>query len=275
MTKRSTFVAAVLALLVAFAGPQAFAQQPAGKSGIERMYVLYCGDIALDNASEFTPGATGPGALSVTCYLIKHRDGWLLFDTGLGDQIAATPNGFKSQVGLWTVKRTLTSELAELGLKPSDITYLVLSHSHPDHVGNLGLFSGSTLMVQKAEYDWKLPDGKSRFDLAQKVITAEGDHDVFHDGSVVLISTPGHSPGHQNMLVRLPKTGAILLTGDSVHTKANWDGHKVPSRNFNVPQSLASLDRMAAVLKENNAQLWIGHETSEVPLRKYSPAYYE
>ncbi len=51
--------------------------------------------------------------------------------------------------------------------------------------------------------------------------------------------------------------------------------HKVPSRNFNVPQSLASLDRMAAVLKENNAQLWIGHETSEVPLRKYSPAYYE
>src|SRR5262252_4470105 len=100
-------------------------------------------------------------------------------------------------------------------------------------------------------------------------------YDVFHDGSVMLISTPGHSPGHQNMLVRLPKTGAILLTGDSVHTKANWDGHKVPSRNFNVPQSLASLDRMAAVLKENNAQLWIGHETSEVPLRKYSPAYYE
>jgi N-acyl homoserine lactone hydrolase len=185
------------------------------------------------------------------------------------------PNGFKSQVGLWTVTRTLTSELAELGLKPADITYLVLSHSHPDHVGNLGLFSGSTLVVQKAEYDWKLPDGKPRFDPAQKVITAEGDHDVFHDGSVVLISTYGHSPGHQNMLVRLPKTGAILLTGDSVHTKANWDGHKVPSRNFNVPQSLASLDRMAAVLKENDAQLWIGHETSEVPLRKYSPAYYE
>jgi N-acyl homoserine lactone hydrolase len=97
----------------------------------------------------------------------------------------------------------------------------------------------------------------------------------FSSESAVLISTPGHSPGHQNLLVRLPKTGSILLTGDSVHTKANWDGHKVPSRNFNVPQSLASLDRMAAVLKENNAQLWIGHETSEVPLRKYSPAYYE
>ena len=275
MPKPSIFIAAVLALGVACAGPHASAQQAAGKSGIERMYVLDCGDIALDNAAEFTPGATGPGALAVTCYLIKHRDGWLLFDTGLGDQIAAMPGGFKSQVGLWTVKRTLASELAELGLKPSDITYLVLSHSHPDHVGNLGLFSGSTLVVQKAEYDWKLPDGKPRFDPAQKVIAAEGDHDVFRDGSVVLIATPGHSPGHQNLLVRLPKTGAILLTGDSVHTKANWDGHKVPSRNFNVPQSLAALDRMAAVLKENNAQLWIGHETSEVPLRQYAPAYYE
>jgi N-acyl homoserine lactone hydrolase len=166
MPKTLIVVAAVLTLVAACVGPQAFAQQP-GKSGIERMYVLNCGDIALENAAEFTPGATGPGTLSVTCYLIKHRDGWLLFDTGLGDQIAAMPNGFKSQVGLWTVERTFASELAELGLKPVDITYLVLSHSHPDHVGNLKLFSEATLVVQKAEYDWKLPDGKPRFDPAQ------------------------------------------------------------------------------------------------------------
>jgi N-acyl homoserine lactone hydrolase len=67
----------------------------------------------------------------------------------------------------------------------------------------------------------------------------------------------------------------VLLTGDAVHTRANWDSHRVPERNFNMAQSLASLDRMASVLKENNAQLWIGHETAEVPLRKYAPAYYE
>jgi hypothetical protein len=57
--------------------------------------------------------------------------------------------------------------------------------------------------------------------------------------------------------------------------RTNWDSHRVPERNFNIPQSLASLDRMAVVLKESNAQLWIGHETSEVPLRKYLPAHYE
>jgi len=167
------------------------------------------------------------------------------------------------------------SQIVELGLKASDITYLALSHSHGDHVGNVDAFAQSTLVVQKAEYDWPLPDGKPRFNPAQKVVKAEGDRDIFGDGSVVLISTPGHSPGHQCLLVRLPKSGALLLSGDAVHTRANWDSHRAPERNFNVPQSLASLDRMAAVIKENNGQLWIGHETSDVPLRKYAPAYYE
>ncbi len=281
MRRKSMVAAAILAAASAFVvtgGTQKVLAQATGepgKSGIERMYVLYCGDIALDDASSFTPGAKGPGALSVSCYLIKHRQGWVLFDTGLPDAIAAMPNGQKSQVGNWTVRKTLLSQLADLGLKPSDISYLILSHSHPDHVGNLDAFPQATLVVQKAEYDWKLPDGKPRFNPAQKVITAEGDHDLFGDGSIVLISTPGHSPGHQNLLVRLPHTGAVMLSGDSVHSRANWDSHRVPERNFNVPQSLASLDHMTVVLKENNAQLWIGHEPSEVPLRKYEPAYYD
>jgi N-acyl homoserine lactone hydrolase len=274
MTRKSLVAAAILMLLVALSLPRASAQQ-SGKSGIERMYVLYCGDIALNDASDFTPGASGPGALTVSCYLIKHRQGWVLFDTGIPDAIASMPNGQPSAVGNWTSKKTLVSQLAELGLKPSDINYLILSHSHPDHVGNVEAFAASTLVVQKAEYDWSLPNGKPRVNPAQKAVKADGDLDLFGDGSIVLISTPGHSPGHQCLLVRLPKTGAVMLTGDSVHSRANWDGHRAPARNFNVPQSLASLDRMAVVLKENNAQLWIGHELSEVPLRKYEPAYYE
>jgi N-acyl homoserine lactone hydrolase len=280
MTRTSAFAAAVLAASAVTSGspPQASAQQalaqPA-KSGIERMYVLYCGDIALNDASSFTPGASGPGALTVSCYLIKHRQGWLLWDTGIPDAIASMPNGQKSNAGNWTSRKTLASQLAELGVKPSDINYLALSHSHGDHVGNVDTFAQATLVVQKAEYDWPGPDGKPRFNAAQKAIKAEGDRDLFGDGSVVLISTPGHSPGHQCLLVRLPKTGAVLLSGDAVHSRANWDGRRAPERNFSVPQSLASLDRMAAVLKENNAQLWIGHEASEGPLRNYAPAYYE
>lgn len=276
MTTRSLLNSSALtAMTVAFMSwfQPAAAQQ--AKPGIERMYVLYCGDIALNDASSFTPGASGPGALSVTCYLIKHARGWVLFDTGVGDAIIDMPNGQKSGAGVWTVKKTVASQLAELGLKSADINYVALSHSHGDHVGNLNLFSQSTLVVQKAEYEWKPPLGVSPFKPEMKAITPDGDHDLFGDGSVVVIATHGHSPGHQNLLVRLPKTGALMLTGDSVHTKANWDGGRVPERNFNVPQSLAALERMRTVLKEANATLWIGHEPSEVPQRRYSPAYYD
>jgi N-acyl homoserine lactone hydrolase len=274
MTKLSLLFTAVAFWLVS-AQPGLAQQAQHGTSGVERLYVLYCGDIALNDASSFTPGASGPGALSDTCYLIKHGQDWLLWDTGLPDSLVGRPDGMKSNAGVWTSKKTLASQLAELNLKPSDIRYLALSHSHPDHVGNLHLFPQATLVVQKAEYDWVQPLGGPRFKPEQPAIKPEGDRDLFGDGSVTLISTPGHSPGHQCLLVKLPKTGAVLLSGDAVHTKANWDSHRVPERNFNMPQSLASLDRMAAVLKESNAQLWIGHETSEVPLRKYAPAYYE
>jgi N-acyl homoserine lactone hydrolase len=276
LAKLSLLLAAVAAWLAStqLGWTQQAAPQHAA-AGIERMYVLYCGDIALNDAASFTPGASGPGALSDTCYLIKHQQGWVLWDTGLPDSLVGMPDGMKSNAGVWTSKKTLISQLAELGLTPPDIRYLALSHSHPDHVGNLNLFPQATLVVQKAEYDWVQPFGGPRFKPEQPVIKTEGDHDLFGDGSVVLISTPGHSPGHQCLLVRLPKTGAVLLTGDAVHTRANWDSHRVPERNFNMAQSLVSLDRMAVVLKENNAQLWIGHETKEVPLRRYAPAYYD
>jgi glyoxylase-like metal-dependent hydrolase (beta-lactamase superfamily II) len=274
MTTLSLVRAAICAFvtaLVSLAQP-ALAQQ---KPGIERMYVLYCGDIHLNDASSFTPGASGPAHLTVTCYLIKHAKGWVLFDTGVGDHIAKMPEGQKSRAGFWTVKKTLESQLAELGLKPTDIDFVVLSHSHGDHVGNLGLFSQSTLVVQKPEWEWQPPVGVNPFKPGMKSITPEGDHDLFGDGSVMLIATYGHSPGHQNMLVRLPKTGAIMFTGDSVHTKANWEGSRAPKGNFDGAQSLKALDRMRVVLKEAKAELWIGHEPSEVPLRKYAPAYYE
>jgi glyoxylase-like metal-dependent hydrolase (beta-lactamase superfamily II) len=268
-------IASLAAAILAVAASIEPALPQAAKPGLERMYVFYCGDIALNDMGRFSPGYSGPGALSSTCYLFKHAQGWLLWDTGLPDAIASMPEGRKSNAGVWHVKKTLAAQLAEIGVKPSDVRYLALSHSHGDHVGNVSLFPQATLVVQKAEYDWPDPLGVPRFNKDMKVIKAEGDHDVFGDGSVRLISTPGHSPGHQCLLVKLSKTGALLLSGDAVHTKANWDNKRAPIQNFNHAQSLATLDRMAAVLKEHNAQLWIGHEPSEVALRKYAPAHYE
>ena len=115
--------------------------------------------------------------------------------------------------------------------------------------------------------EWPLPNGAPRFNPKQPVIELDGDRDLFGDGSVTLISTPGHSPGHQCLLVRLPRP-AWCSSPVTPSTRApTGTAIGLPERNFNVAQSLASLDRMAAVLKENNAQLWIGHEVKEVPLR--------
>ena len=116
-------------------------------------------------------------------------------------------------------------------MKPSDIKFVAVSHTHPDHVGNVTLFPQSTLLVQKAEYDWPSPLGP-RFKPEHPATKLDGDHDVFGDGSIVIIATPGHTPGHQSLLVKLRMTGAVLLSGDAVHFKENWDNRRVPSRTL-------------------------------------------
>ncbi len=109
---------------------------------------------------------------------------------------------------------------------------MAVSHTHPDHIGNVEEFPQVMLYVQKAEYDWPGEGGAPRFNPNHPVTKLDGDHDVFGDGSVTIISTPGHTPGHQSLLVRLPQTGAVVLSGDAVHFKDNWDNRRVPGFNF-------------------------------------------
>ena len=173
-------------------------------------------------------------------------------------------------------KKTLAAQLAEIGVKPAEVTYVALSHTHGDHVGNIELFPSSTVLIQGAEYDWAMAgQNKPAFAASQKIEKLSGDHDVFGDGSVTIISTPGHTPGHQCLLVRLPKTGALLLSGDAVHMQDNWTHRRVPSMNTDKNQTLASLERMAKLLEERKATLWINHDKPQSDTLKYAPAYYD
>ena len=97
---------------------------------------------------------------------------------------------------------------------------------------------------------------------------------MFGDGSATIIATPGHTPGHQSLLVKLPKTGAVLLSGDAVHFKDNWDNRRVPSINTDKDKTLASMQRMADVLAKEKAQLWINHDKAQTDTLKHAPEFY-
>jgi N-acyl homoserine lactone hydrolase len=252
---------------------------PASAAGVDKLYVLYCGEIRGADQSRWSPGVNVgvPIELSDNCYLIHHDKDWFLWDTGLDDGVAAKPDGLTGANGALHMKRakTLASQLDALGVKPADIKGMAISHTHPDHVGNIELFPQTMLYVQKAEYDWPGEGGVPRFKPEHPVTKLEGDHDVFGDGSVVILSTPGHTPGHQSLLVKLPKIGAVVLSGDAVHFKDNWDNRRVPGMNFNKEETLASMQKIADTLAKEHAQLWINHDKPQSDAQKKAPDYYE
>jgi glyoxylase-like metal-dependent hydrolase (beta-lactamase superfamily II) len=249
------------------------------KSGADRLYVMSCGDGVGADMSRWTPGENvgKPLPISDNCYLIRHPQGWFLWDTGVADAIAAMPDGTKGENGApsWRRPKTLISQLEQLGVKPSDIKYVAVSHTHPDHSGNVELFPQAMLLVQKAEYDWKLPNGQPRFKPEHPVTKLEGDRDVFGDGTVRIISTPGHTPGHQSLIIKLPNTGELLLTGDAIHFQDNFDKRRVPSNNTDKDQTIASMQKIADFLSKEQAKLWINHDKVQSDGLKYSPQYYE
>jgi glyoxylase-like metal-dependent hydrolase (beta-lactamase superfamily II) len=218
-------------------------------------------------------------AFADNCYLIKHTQGWLLWDTGIMDAVAGMPDGLKPadpKATAWKRPKTLAAQLAELKVEHSDIKYVAISHSHADHTGNAVLFPQSTLLVQKAEYDWPPAAGQPpRFKPELPVRKLEGDLDVFGDGSVKILSTPGHTPGHQCLLVKLPKTGAVVLSGDLAHFKDNWENRRVPTMNTDKGQTTASMQRIADVLAAEKAQLWINHDKAQRDSLRMSPQYYD
>ena len=250
------------------------------KTNVDKMYVMNCGEGVGPDQARWSPGVNvgKPLAISDNCYLIHHTtQGWFLWDTGVAEAIAAMPDGQKGNGDgpAWRKPKTLASQLEQIGVKPSDIKNMAISHTHPDHAGNVEMFPQAMLYVQKAEYDWPLPNGKPRFNPNHPVTKLEGDKDVFGDGSLTLISTPGHTPGHQSLVVKLPKTGTLVLSGDAVHFKDNFDNRRVPAGNTNKDQTIASMQKIADELSKEQAKLWINHDKVQTDTLKHSPEFYD
>src|SRR5271165_2546485 len=197
----------------------------------EKLFRLDCGRSLANDESVWTPGENVGRDIefSSTCWLIKHGGEWLLWDTGVPEAALNDPRGWSTlpKLIVYHLDRSLTDQLAEIGLKPGEIGRVAISHTHGDHIGNVTLFPNSTIVMQRAEYSWiHSPNGPNDnvnqlMALARKLLGTpknleliDGDSDVFGDGSVTLVSTPGHTPGHQSLLVHLRKSGFIMLSGD-------------------------------------------------------------
>jgi N-acyl homoserine lactone hydrolase len=276
MKRAGVLVAALLSVVISAGAGQA----QSGKPGVEKLYVLNCGEGVAGDISRWSPGVNEGKSMDFvdTCYLIKHTQGWFLWDTGIPDAVAAMPNGLAPadpKAVTWRRPKTLAAQLDQLGVKPSDIKAMAVSHTHPDHIGNVEMFPNALLYVQKAEYEWPGANNVPRFNPEHPVTKLEGDRDVFGDGSITILSTPGHTPGHQSLLVKLPKTGALVLSGDAVHFKSNWDNRGVPVNNVSKELTLASMEKISATLTKENAQLWINHDKAQRDGLKMSPDFYD
>lgn len=276
--KRTACVAAL-----ALAGCATSGDRPAS---VERMYVISCGENHTNDVSRWTPGVNvgKPGQFANNCYLIRHARGLMLWDSGNPDRLAALPNGLTNPAGTITafMKKPLAESLKEIGVAPADIQHFAMSHSHGDHSGNANQFAASTIYMQETEYSAVFSTEPQKYGFlpanfeklrGSRFVRLNGDHDVFGDGSVLIKSAPGHTPGHQVLLVRLPSRGPVVLSGDMVHLQYSWDNNVVPSFNFNVAQSAATIEAMKAFVRQQGAQLWINHDMEQGKTIPKSPAF--
>lgn len=282
---------AVIAAAAAGFWTAGFAQAPKPPKSL-RMYVLDCGIITVANGDSmgFKPGQLKQPNMVTPCFLIVHPKGSMMWDTGEIPDSAFASGVKPAKQGAYTVDRPLLPQLAAIGYTPKDITYLALSHYHGDHVANANAFAGSTWIVQKGDRDAifapRQDNGKKLggvgdpayfTDLAKsKTMVLNGeDHDVFGDGTVVIKFTPGHTPGHQSLFLKLAKTGPILLSGDLYHYPEEITYGNIPSFDSDKEQTAKSRAMIQEFIKKNKAQLWIQHDYTAGIKRKMAPEFYE
>ena len=281
MIKASTACALIAFGLIA--SLTATAQTPTAAS--PRIYVFDNGAIkGLDPALfNFTRDELKEVDFVNASYLVVHPSGTLMFDSGgIPDSAFAGHEGTTVTEGVMSASKPLLPQLASAGYEPADITYFALSHYHSDHTANANSFAGATWIVQKAERDFMFADAPegiiepATFGAlrgAKTKILDDESFDVFGDGSVVVMSAPGHTPGHQVVAVKLTNAGTVVLGGDLYHYPEERTTGRTPTFEFDAEQSRRSRARIEAFLEETGGTLWIEHDKATLDALPKAPAY--
>jgi glyoxylase-like metal-dependent hydrolase (beta-lactamase superfamily II) len=215
-------------------------------------------------------------------YLIVHPRGTLMFDAGAVADSHFKADGSPVEEGIMSATKPLLPQLAAAGYEPGDVTYFALSHFHSDHTANANAFADATWIVQKAERDFMFADAPqgiiqpasyAALRNADTKILDNEDFDVFGDGTVVVMATPGHTPGHQVVAVKLANRGTVVLGGDLYHYPEERTTGRIPTFEFDAAQSKASRARVEQYLKDSGATLWIEHDRATHAALPKSPAY--
>lgn len=235
------------------------------------MWRMDCGTIEIGNLDDYSDTFAYPGrsmTFTDSCYLVRNGDRYLLWDTGLPKTLEGTEE--ESGTDRMSLKASIVRHLAQLGIEPEQVTFIGISHYHYDHTGQAADFLGATLLVDRADWDVinKREDLSANFGPwiggNGSVQTLTYDHDVFGDGTVMMLKAPGHTPGHRSLLVRLKDRGPILLSGDAVHFRENWSRKGVPGFNTSRAETLASIGRLSEIAAQIGATLVIQHEPADI-----------
>ncbi len=249
-----------LCLLGVLSGTFAFAQ--AQEVTLTR---LDCGN-GFNDARRFsdTFAYTDPKMpFTFSCYVVRHGDDVMVWDTGFVP--GSNPNA---------PKVSLTEQLAQLKIKPEQVKYVGISHFHADHTSQLPSLPGATLLIGQREWEaLTAPKPMAGADVEAfqhwisgggKVEPQPADKDVFGDGTVMILRTPGHTPGHQSLLVKTKGSGNFILIGDAAHFHENYESDGVPGFNYDRAQTIASLERIKAIAKNLNATVIIQHDPRDI-----------
>jgi len=288
---------ALVALMLA--GTALAAQAPASRKASPptnvRLYIFDCGMLTISTEGvtryHVTPAEVGESRMPVPCFLVAHPKGTLMWDVGVIPDATvekeAAAGGARYDVNSTAaalVKRTLRGQLAEIGYAPADITYVAVSHAHKDHTANLNQFASSTWLVTPAEREFMFKPGNERVEPAfykqlersKSMAIAKDEYDVFGDGKVVIKAAPGHTPGHQVLVLQLASTGRIMLGGDLYHYPPERTQRRAPPDNeFNVQQSAASRAMIEEYLTKTRTTIWIEHDFATIEKLKKSPSYHD
>lgn len=245
-----------------------------------RLTVFECGHLSFADVSAFglSNEETSVRELFVPCYLIQHNDHLMVWDAGLPlTDVGRTDGNTRYE-------ESFLDQLAAMDISPEDVDFVAFSHMHYDHVGAANAFSGATLLIQEAEAvaAFEHPEDNPVFrpelyaDLRDSTRRSlNGDHDVFGDGTVKIISAPGHTPGHQVLYLELSNLGPLILSGDLYHFEASRELRRTPAFNTDAEETLRSMDKVEALIESTGATFWIEHNQELAESLNLAPAFYD